>query len=113
VSHPDNDRTTGESDSALLVVKRGPDAGSPFRLDQPVTSAGRDPDSDILLDDVTVSRRHAEFRREEGEFHVVDVGSLSGTYVNGEQVDSMVLANGDEIQLGDVCLVLDTGPTTG
>ena len=61
------------SGSALLVVKRGPNAGSRFLLDQPVTSAGRHPDSDIFLDDVTVSRRHAEFRRENGEFRIVDI----------------------------------------
>ena len=71
------------SGSALLVVKRGPNAGSRFLLDQPVTSAGRHPDSDILLDDVTVSRRHAEFRLDEdGSWAVADVGSLNGTYVN-------------------------------
>jgi len=66
------------SDSALLVVKRGPNAGSRFLLDQPVTSAGRHPNSDIFLDDVTVSRRHAEFRRENGEFQIVDISSLNG-----------------------------------
>lgn len=81
--------------SALLVVKRGPNAGSRFLLDQPTTSAGRHPDSDIFLDDVTVSRRHAEFRQEDDEFQVVDVGSLNGTYVNREPVDSAVLANGE------------------
>jgi pSer/pThr/pTyr-binding forkhead associated (FHA) protein len=68
--------------SALLVVKRGPNAGSRFLLDRASTSAGRHPDSDIFLDDVTVSRRHAEFRSDAGEFVVVDVGSLNGTYVN-------------------------------
>ena len=68
--------------SALLVVKRGPNAGSRFLLDPDVTTAGRHPDSDIFLDDVTVSRRHAEFRREGGGFVVHDVGSLNGTYVN-------------------------------
>ncbi|PEG38130.1 peptide-binding protein [Mycolicibacterium agri] len=96
--------------SALLVVKRGPNAGSRFLLDQPVTSAGRHPDSDIFLDDVTVSRRHAEFRLEGGEFQVVDVGSLNGTYVNREPVDSAVLANGDEVQIGKFRLVFLTGP---
>jgi pSer/pThr/pTyr-binding forkhead associated (FHA) protein len=98
--------------SALLVVKRGPNAGSRFLLDQPVTSAGRHPDSDIFLDDVTVSRRHAEFRLESGEFQVVDVGSLNGTYVNREPVDSAVLANGDEVQIGKFRLVFLTGPKT-
>jgi pSer/pThr/pTyr-binding forkhead associated (FHA) protein len=96
--------------SALLVVKRGPNAGSRFLLDQPRTSAGRHPDSDIFLDDVTVSRRHAEFRLEGAEFQVVDVGSLNGTYVNREPVDSAVLANGDEVQIGKFRLVFLTGP---
>ena len=98
--------------SALLVVTRGPNAGSRFLLDQPVTSAGRHPGSDIFCDDITVSRRHAEFRLENGEFHVVDVGSLNGTYVNREPVEAAVLANGDEIQIGKFRLVFLTGPTT-
>lgn len=96
--------------SALLVVKRGPNAGSRFLLDQATTSAGRHPDSDIFLDDVTVSRRHAEFRLDSAEFQVVDVGSLNGTYVNREPVDSAVLANGDEVQIGKFRLVFLTGP---
>ncbi|HEX2298225.1 MAG TPA: FHA domain-containing protein [Pseudonocardiaceae bacterium] len=99
--------------SALLVVKRGPNAGSRFLLDQSTTSAGRHPESDIFLDDVTVSRRHAEFRREGGEFVVVDVGSLNGTYVNREPVDTAVLANGDEVQIGKFRLVFLTGPRAG
>jgi len=99
--------------SALLVVKRGPNAGSRFLLDQDTTSAGRHPDSDIFLDDVTVSRRHAEFRREGGEFVVIDVGSLNGTYVNREPVDQAVLANGDEVQIGKFRLVFLTGPGAG
>ncbi|WP_241249820.1 glycogen accumulation regulator GarA [Rhodococcus sp. X156] len=96
--------------SALLVVKRGPNAGSRFLLDQPMTSAGRHPDSDIFLDDVTVSRRHAEFRQDGSDFVVVDVGSLNGTYVNREPVDSAVLANGDEVQIGKFRLVFLAGP---
>jgi pSer/pThr/pTyr-binding forkhead associated (FHA) protein len=96
--------------SALLVVKRGPNAGSRFLLDQTMTSAGRHPDSDIFLDDVTVSRRHAEFRQDGEEFLVVDVGSLNGTYVNREPVDSAVLANGDEVQIGKFRLVFLAGP---
>jgi pSer/pThr/pTyr-binding forkhead associated (FHA) protein len=96
--------------SALLVVKRGPNAGSRFLLDQPVTAAGRHPGCDIFLDDVTVSRRHAEFRWENDEFQVVDVGSLNGTYVNREAVDSAVLVNGDEVQIGKFRLVFLTGP---
>jgi pSer/pThr/pTyr-binding forkhead associated (FHA) protein len=100
------------SGSALLVVKRGPNAGYQFRLAQPVTAAGRHPGSDIFLDEVTVSRRHAEFRLEHGQFRIVDVGSLNGTYVNREPVESAVLANGDEIQIGKFRLVFLTTPTT-
>ena len=94
---------------ALLVVKRGPNAGSRFLLDQATTSAGRHPDSDIFLDDVTVSRRQAEFRSEGSSFTVVDVGSLNGTYVNREPVDSASLSNGDEVQIGKFRLVFLTG----
>ncbi|MDN5859655.1 MAG: FHA domain-containing protein [Pseudonocardia sp.] len=96
--------------AALLVVKRGPNAGSRFLLDRALTSAGRHPDSDIFLDDVTVSRRHAEFRCDANEFIVVDVGSLNGTYVNREPVDTAVLVNGDEVQIGKFRLVFITGP---
>ncbi|KGM19354.1 MULTISPECIES: oxoglutarate dehydrogenase inhibitor Odhl [Corynebacterium] len=95
--------------SALLVVKRGPNAGSRFLLDQDTTAAGRHPDSDIFLDDVTVSRRHAEFRRNGDQYEVVDVGSLNGTYVNREPKNSSVLSNGDEIQIGKFRLVFLNG----
>jgi pSer/pThr/pTyr-binding forkhead associated (FHA) protein len=101
------------SGSAVLVVKRGPNAGSRFLLDRPVTSAGRHPNSDIFLDDVTSSRRHAEFRRENGTFRIVDLDSLNGTYVNRQPVESAVLANGDEIQLGKFRLLFLTKPATG
>ncbi|MFD8497803.1 glycogen accumulation regulator GarA [Amycolatopsis sp. NPDC059657] len=101
------------ANQALLVVKRGPNAGSRFLLDVDTTSAGRHPDSDIFLDDVTVSRRHAEFRREGGEFVVIDVGSLNGTYVNREPVDQAVLTGGDEVQIGKFRLVFLTGSGTG
>jgi pSer/pThr/pTyr-binding forkhead associated (FHA) protein len=96
--------------SALLVVRRGPNAGSRFLLDTDVTTAGRHPESDIFLDDVTVSRRHAEFRREGGVFTVRDVGSLNGTYVNRERVESATLANSDEVQIGKFRLVFLSGP---
>ena len=96
--------------SALLVVKRGPNAGSRFLLDQDVTTAGRHPDSDIFLDDVTVSRRHVEFHREGGGFSVHDVGSLNGTYVNRERVEAATLSNGDEVQIGKFRLVFIAGP---
>lgn len=91
--------------SALLVVKRGPNAGSRFLLDEDVTTAGRHPDSDIFLDDVTVSRRHVEFRRDGAGFAVYDVGSLNGTYVNRERIDSAALSGGDEVQIGKFRLV--------
>jgi pSer/pThr/pTyr-binding forkhead associated (FHA) protein len=97
---------------AVLVVKRGPTAGFRFLLGPTVTSAGRHPGSDICLDDVTVSRRHAEFQLQGGAFHLVDVGSLNGTYVNREPIDSIVLANGDEIQMGKFRLVFLIGPAT-
>jgi pSer/pThr/pTyr-binding forkhead associated (FHA) protein len=97
---------------AVLVVKRGPITGSRFRLGHTVTSAGRHPDSDICLDDVTVSRRHAEFHLQGGEFHLVDNGSLNGTYVNREPIDSIVLAHGDVIQMGKFRLVFLTEPPT-
>jgi pSer/pThr/pTyr-binding forkhead associated (FHA) protein len=85
----------------LLLVKRGPNAGSTFLLREPVTSVGRNVDSVVFLDDVTVSRAHASFeRREHDEWFVRDVGSLNGTYVNGEQVDQTKLASGDEVQIG-------------
>ncbi|MFF7331615.1 FHA domain-containing protein [Streptomyces sp. NPDC090306] len=92
--------------SALLVVRRGPNSGSRFLLDGELTTAGRHPQSDIFLDDVTVSRRHVEFRRgADGTFSVADVGSLNGTYVNRERIDEVVLANGDEVQIGKYRLV--------
>ncbi|WP_307063265.1 MULTISPECIES: FHA domain-containing protein [unclassified Streptomyces] len=92
--------------SALLVVRRGPNSGSRFLLDSELTTAGRHPQSDIFLDDVTVSRRHVEFRRTpEGTFTVADVGSLNGTYVNRERIDQVALANGDEVQIGKYRLV--------
>jgi len=99
--------------SALLVVKRGPNAGSRFLLDRDTTSAGRHPDSDIFLDDVTVSRRHAEFRREAGGFTVHDVGSLNGTYVNRQRIDVAALAGGDEVQIGKFRLLYLAGARTG
>ncbi len=95
--------------AALLVVKRGPNAGSRFQLDKDLVSAGRHPESDIFLDDVTVSRRHAEFRRTGRGFEVSDVGSLNGTYVNRESIETATLSNGDEVQIGKFRLVFLTG----
>jgi pSer/pThr/pTyr-binding forkhead associated (FHA) protein len=98
-------------DQALLVVKRGPNAGSQFLIEKDVTTAGRHPESDIFLDDITVSRRHAEIRRKDGNFFVHDMGSLNGTYVNRERVENTQLATGDELQIGKFKLAFFTGQT--
>ena len=90
---------------ALLVVQRGPGAGSRFLLDADLVTAGRHPESDIFLDDVTVSRRHAEFRRDGNSFTVHDVGSLNGTYVNRDRIDEVALQDADEVQIGKYRLV--------
>ncbi len=99
--------------AGLLVVRRGPNAGSRFLLDADVTTAGRHPESDIFLDDVTVSRRHAEFRKTADGFFVRDVGSLNGTYVNRERIDDSALQGGDEVQIGKFRLVFLTGHRPG
>ena len=96
--------------TALLAVLRGPNAGSRFLLDSDLTLVGRHPDSDIFLDDVTVSRRHAEFYRHGGTFSVRDVGSLNGTYVNRERIEEAILSAGDEVQVGKFRLVFLQGP---
>ena len=108
----EEDLTVGVEDlpegAATLVVTRGPGAGSRFLLDADVVQVGRHPESDIFLDDVTVSRRHAEVRRGEG-WAVCDVGSLNGTYVNRQRIeDEAALANGDEVQIGRFKLVFLT-----
>ena len=86
--------------SALLISKRGPNSGSRFLLDQDVTTVGRHPNADIFLDDVTVSRRHAEFVREGKSFLVNDLASLNGTYFDGARIDTAVLVDGAEVQIG-------------
>ena len=99
--------------AALLIVLRGPNAGSRFLLDHDFTSAGRHPDSDIFLDDVTVSRRHAEFYRHGARFTVRDVGSLNGTYVNRERIEEAELVGGDEVQIGKFRLLFLTSQDLG
>jgi pSer/pThr/pTyr-binding forkhead associated (FHA) protein len=89
----------------LLVVRRGPNAGSRFALESGKTTIGRHPDSDIFLDDVTVSRRHAEIVSNERTFTVSDVGSLNGTYLNRERIEEADLQSGDELQIGKFRLV--------
>lgn len=88
------------SRSALLVVRRGPNAGARFLLDADVTTVGRHPEADIFLDDVTVSRRHSEFLRDGTTFHIKDLGSLNGTYLNGDRIDIATLTEGAEVQVG-------------
>ncbi|WP_105034214.1 FHA domain-containing protein [Cryobacterium aureum] len=88
------------SGSALMVVRRGPNAGARFLLDADLTSVGRHPNADIFLDDVTVSRRHAEFLRHGTAFTVKDLGSLNGTYFDGERIETAALTDGAEVQVG-------------
>jgi pSer/pThr/pTyr-binding forkhead associated (FHA) protein len=95
--------------SALLIAQRGPSAGSRFLLDADVTVAGRHPNADIFLDDVTVSRRHVEFVRSNGGFEIRDLGSMNGTYLNGARVDGSVLVNGDVVQIGKYHLTFFAG----
>jgi hypothetical protein len=96
--------------TGVLVVKRGPDVGAKYLLDKDITHVGRHPDSEIFLDDITVSRRHAEFVRNGPSYLVKDVGSLNGTYVNRERIDGASLSSGDEVQIGKFKLLfLATG----
>jgi pSer/pThr/pTyr-binding forkhead associated (FHA) protein len=114
VEERDTDSLTAEDEaavnalpygSALLIVQRGANAGSRFLLDTDVVTAGRHQDSDIFLDDISVSRRHATFTRTPEGTVVRDVGSLNGTYVNRDLVDECLLRNGDEVQIGKFRLV--------
>ena len=94
---------------ALLVVQKGPGAGSRFLLDADEVTAGRHPESGIFLDDVTVSRRHAVFRRAGDTFTVEDAGSLNGTYVNRDRIEKTTLKDSDEVQVGKYRLVFFAG----
>jgi pSer/pThr/pTyr-binding forkhead associated (FHA) protein len=86
--------------AATLMVRSGAQAGDRFALSSPITRLGRHPDSEIMLDDISVSRRHAEIERRGHEYVIRDAGSLNGTYLNQQRVDSMVLHQGDEVQVG-------------
>ena len=92
----------------MLISARGAVSGSRYLLDEDEITVSRDPRADILLDDPTVSRQHAVFRRVNGQFFVVDAGSLNGTYVNRQRVDQAMLKNGDEIMIGKFRLVFFT-----
>jgi hypothetical protein len=88
-------------DAAMLIVHRGPGKGSRFLVTSTGASIGRSPESDIFLDDVTVSRKHAEIlRAPDGHFTLKDLGSLNGTYLDGKHVVEVSLVNGNEIQIG-------------
>jgi hypothetical protein len=93
-------------DKAVLIVRSGAQAGDRFALDSDVTRLGRHPDSEIMLDDITVSRRHASIERTDEGYVVSDAGSLNGTYVNQERIERAVLHHGDELQVGKFRLVL-------
>ncbi len=92
-------------EAPVLVVVGGPGAGERFALDRPATTLGRDPSSDIFLNDITVSRRHARVEVAADSATISDAGSLNGTYVNRERVEAMALKQGDEIQIGKFRLV--------
>lgn len=96
--------------SALLIMQRGPVVGARFLLDADRTVAGRSEHADVFLDDVTVSRKHAEFVREGERFFVRDVGSLNGTYVNRNRIDAAPLSTGDEVQIGKFRLTFHASP---
>ena len=91
---------------AVLIVRSGAQAGDRFALTTDVTRLGRHPDSEIMLDDITVSRRHASVERTPEGYAVTDEGSLNGTYVNQQRIDRAVLHHGDELQVGKFRLVL-------
>jgi pSer/pThr/pTyr-binding forkhead associated (FHA) protein len=93
----------------LVIVARGPNAGSTYLVDADAVTVGRHPDSTIFLDDITVSRRHSVIERVDDDFRIRDVGSLNGTYVNHDRVDEAAITNGDEIQVGRFVLVFRVG----
>jgi len=94
--------------SALLLVQKGPNAGARYLLNSDCVTVGRNPDSEIFLDDVTVSRKHAQFLRNGKSYLVQDSGSLNGTYVNGELAEKTDLINGDSVQIGKYRLLFMT-----
>jgi len=108
-THPVIGASDGAEGSPMVVVTRGSNAGSKFAIVADVTSIGRHPESSIFLDDVTVSRRHAEIRRRGGTYFLADVGSLNGTYVDGERAEEVALSEGDQIQVGKFKMVFVMG----
>lgn len=106
------DRSAFGRHQGLFVVNQGPKAGARYALDADTVSLGRDPDSDIFLDDVTVSRRHAEVERSGARYSIRDVGSLNGTYINRQLVDQVELNEGDEVQVGRFKLMFVHGTSS-
>lgn len=86
--------------AALVIRAGGGRAGETFQLAGTRLTVGRRPESDVFLDDVTVSRDHAVVVRREGEYYLDDCGSLNGTYVNRRRIESHRLSDGDEVQIG-------------
>lgn len=105
----DIDRSGFGPRDGLFVVTQGAKAGARYALDADLVSVGRHPRSDIFLDDITVSRLHAEVSRDEARYRIRDVGSLNGTYLNQRLVDSAELSDGDEVQIGKFKLVFVHG----
>ncbi len=105
----EEDRGRFPVECGLFVVESGPKAGSRYGLEAPVTTIGRHGAADILLDDVTVSRRHVEVERVGDRYVVRDVGSLNGTYLNRLRIESAELDDGDELQIGRFKLVFFHG----
>ena len=87
-------------DGPTLAVRAGGPPGAIFTLDREAVTIGREPTSDVFLDDVTVSRNHALLVRRRDGLYIDDLGSLNGTYVNRRRIESHRLADGDEIQVG-------------
>ena len=105
-----SDPSPAPADARALVITRGPGAGSRYLIDRAETRIGRHPEAHILLDDVTVSRRHALLTVVDDQVVLTDQASLNGTYVAGERVDSHLLSDGDEVQIGRFHLVFQDGP---
>jgi hypothetical protein len=102
-------REAAEADGPVLVVRKGPEVGERFYLDRPRLTVGRDPASDIFLNDITVSREHAVLALEKGVLSITDAGSLNGVYVNGASVTSAVLEGGESVQIGRFQMVFHSG----
>ena len=100
-------------DGPVLIVRKGPQPGERFFIDRPRLTIGRDPKSDVFLNDMTVSRTHAIVECTDARVTVRDGGSLNGTYVNGTIVDEAVLGDGDVVQIGTFQMVFVGGPPAG